>query len=67
MKIGFTLKTLNGQIRDFEKQLIFFEELGASSVEIPLYELDVLCGKKIIKDELSLLQKILIAFKDFFI
>ena len=59
MKIGFTLKTQNGQIRDFEKQLIFFEELGASSVEIPLYELDVLCGKKIIKDELSLLQKIL--------
>ena len=35
MKIGFTLKTQNGQIRDFEKQLIFFEELGASSVEIP--------------------------------
>ena len=59
MKIGFTLKTQNGQIRDFEKQLIFFEELGASSAEIPLYELDVLCGKKIIKDELSLLQKIL--------
>ena len=59
MKIGFTLKTLNGQIRDFEKQLIFFEELGASSVEIPLYELDIICGKKIIKDELHLLKKIL--------
>ena len=59
MKIGFTLKTQNAQISDFEKQLIFFEELGAGSVEIPLYELDVLCGKKIIRDELNLLQKIL--------
>jgi len=60
MKIGFTLKTQNTQINDFEKQLIFFEELGAGSVEIPLYELNVLCGKKIIKDELNLLKKILI-------
>jgi len=59
MKIGFTLKTQNTQINDFEKQLIFFEELGAGSVEIPLYELNVLCGKKIIKDELNLLKKIL--------
>ena len=59
MKIGFTLKTQNAQISNFEEQLIFFEELGVGSVEIPLYELDVLCGKKIIKDELNLLQKIL--------
>ena len=59
MKIGFTLKPRNGQIIDFEKQLILFEELGAGSVEIPIYELDVICGKKIVNDELRLLQKIL--------
>ena len=59
MKIGFTLKPRNAQIDDFKKQLIFFENLGAGSVEIPLYELDVLCGKKIVQDELNFLQKTL--------
>ena len=56
MKIGFTLKPRNAQIADLKKQLIFFEEIGAGSVEIPLYELDVLCGKKIVKEELNLLK-----------
>ena len=59
MKIGFTLKPRNAQIDDFIKQLVFFEDLGAGSVEIPLYELDVVCGKKIVQDELRFLQKIL--------
>jgi len=59
MKIGFTLKPRNAQIADFKKQLVFFEEIGAGSVEIPLYELDVLCGKKIVKDELNFLQETL--------
>ena len=56
MKIGFTLKPRNAQIIDLKKQLIFFEEIGAGSVEIPLYELDVLCGKKIVMEELNLLK-----------
>ena len=59
MKIGFTLKPRNAQIADLKKQLVFFEEIGAGSVEIPLYELDVLCGKKIVKDELNFLQETL--------
>jgi len=59
MKIGFTLKPINGNILDFEKQLNELEEIGANSAEIPLYELDVICGKKIIKDELNLLNKII--------
>ena len=50
MKIGFTLKPRNAQIDDIKKQLVFFEHMGAGSVEVPLYELDVLCGKKIIID-----------------
>ena len=57
MKIGFTLKPNNGNILDFEKQLNDLEEIEASSAEIPLYELDVISGKKIIKDELNLLNK----------
>ena len=59
MKIGFTLKPRNAQIADFKKQLVFFEEIGAGSVEIPLYELDVLCGKKIVQEELNFLQETL--------
>ena len=59
MKIGFTLKPRNAQIADLKKQLVFFEEIGAGSVEIPLYELDVLCGKKIVQDELNFLQETL--------
>ena len=57
MKIGFTLKPNNGNILDFEKQLSHLEEIEAGSAEIPLYELDVISGKKIIKDELNLLNK----------
>jgi len=59
MKIGFTLKPSNAQIDDFREQLVFFEEIGAGSVEIPLYELDVLCGKKIVQHELKFLQETL--------
>ena len=57
MKIGFTLKPNNGNILDFEKQLSDLEAIGANCAEIPLYELDVISGKKIIKDELNLLHK----------
>ena len=57
MKIGFTLKPKDGNIEDFEKQIEDLEKIGAGSAEIPLYELDVVCGKKIIKDELKLLNK----------
>ena len=59
MKIGFTLKPRNAQIDDIKKQLVFFEQMGAGSVEVPLYELDVLCGKKIVIEELNFLQKTL--------
>ena len=58
MKIGFTLKPRNGNILDFENQVEDLENIGAGSAEIPLYELDVISGKKIIQDELSLLQNI---------
>ena len=58
MKIGFTLKPRNGNILDFENQVQDLENIGAGSAEIPLYELDVISGKKIIQDELNLLQNI---------
>ena len=58
MKIGFTLKPKDGNILDFEKQIENLEKIGAETAEIPLYELDVICGKKIIQDELKLLNKI---------
>ena len=58
MKIGFTLKPRNGNILDFENQVQDLENMGASSAEIPLYELDVISGKKIIQEELNLLQNI---------
>ena len=46
MKIGFTLKPRNAQIDDFKKQLIFFENLGAGSVEIPFMNLMYCVEKK---------------------
>ena len=46
MKIGFTLKPRNGNILDFENQVEDLENIGAGSAEIPLYELDVISGKK---------------------
>ena len=58
MKIGFTLKPKNGNISDFENQIKELEDIGASSAEIPLYELDIISGKKIIQDELNLLHRI---------
>ena len=58
MKIGFTLKPKDGNILDFEKQIENLEKIGSEAAEIPLYELDVICGKKIIQDELKLLNKI---------
>ena len=58
MKIGFTLKPRNGNILDFENQVQDLENIGAGSAEIPLYELDVISGKKIIQDELNLLQNV---------
>ena len=54
MKIGFTLKPKDGNILDFEKQLDNLEKIGSEAAEIPLYELDVICGKKIIQDELTI-------------
>jgi len=59
MMIGFSLKPRNARISDFEKQLIYFENIGAESVEIPLYELDIICGKQIVQDELIFLQQTL--------
>ena len=59
MKIGFTLKPKNGNISDFENQIKELEDIGASSAEIPLYELDVISGKKIIQEELNLLHRII--------
>ena len=58
MKIGFTLKPKNGDITSLEKQIIKLEAIGAETAEIPLYELDIICGKKIIEEEIKELKKI---------
>ena len=58
MKIGFTLKPNDGNIISLEEQITKLEKIGAESAEIPLYELDVICGKEIIEDEIKQLKKI---------
>ena len=58
MKIGFTLKPNDGDIISLEEQITKLEKIGAESAEIPLYELDVICGKEIIEDEIKQLKKI---------
>ena len=57
-KIGFSASLPSGNLDMLEDQLIKFEQLGVDSVELPIYEIDIIVGKKILSSELKKLQSI---------
>ena len=58
-KVGLTAECTNGNIASLASQIDHFKSLGIDSVEIRLYETDIICGKKIISSELDILINIL--------
>jgi len=58
-KVGLSAECTNGNISSLASQIDHFKSLGIDSVEIPLYETDIICGKKIISSELNILKNIL--------
>tara|TARA_Y100000741_G_scaffold347924_1_gene315668 strand:+ start:1560 stop:2444 length:885 start_codon:yes stop_codon:yes gene_type:complete len=59
-KIGFSGQCPNGDISALNDQIILAKESNIQSLEIPLYETDVICGKKINLPELKILKDTLI-------
>ena len=45
-KIGFTSKCPNGDISALTNQIKMCREAGVDSLEISIFETDVICGKK---------------------
>tara|TARA_Y100001970_G_scaffold293477_1_gene440513 strand:- start:2083 stop:2967 length:885 start_codon:yes stop_codon:yes gene_type:complete len=64
-KIGFSGQCPNGNISALNDQIILCKEANVDSLEIPLYETDVICGKKINAPELQILKDTLLN-KDLF-
>ena len=58
-KVGLSAECTNGNIASLASQIDHFKSLGIDSVEIPLYETDIICGKKIVSSELGILINIL--------
>ena len=58
-KIGFSASLPSGNLDMLPNQLTNFKNLGVDSVEIPIYEIDIIVGKKILSSELKKLQSIL--------
>ena len=58
-KVGLSAECKNGNIASLASQIDHFKSLGIDSVEIPLFETDIICGKKIISSELGILKNIL--------
>ena len=58
-KVGLSAECTNGNIASLASQIDHFKSLGIDSVEIPLFETDIICGKKIISSELGILKNIL--------
>ena len=58
-KVGLSAECKNGNLASLASQIDHFKSLGVDSVEIPLYETDIICGKKIISSELDILKNIL--------
>tara|TARA_B100000686_G_scaffold346462_3_gene433204 strand:+ start:109 stop:1005 length:897 start_codon:yes stop_codon:yes gene_type:complete len=58
-KIGFSGQCPNGDILALENQILRLIEVGVDSIEIPIYETDVICGMKINNEELNILKKTL--------
>tara|TARA_B100001123_G_C15300694_1_gene1020918 strand:- start:501 stop:1397 length:897 start_codon:yes stop_codon:yes gene_type:complete len=59
-KIGFTGQCPNGDISALSKQIEMCKNAGVNSLEISLFETDVICGKKINNQEFKILKETLI-------
>ena len=59
-KIGFTGKCPNGDITALSDQIRRLKEVGVDSLEVSIYETDVICGKKINQQELKILKDTLL-------
>ena len=59
-KIGFTGKCPNGDISALSDQIRRLKEVGVDSLEVSIYETDVICGKKINLPELKILKDTLL-------
>ena len=58
-KIGISASCKKGGIGSLDSQLDHFISMKVDSVEIPLFDTNVIVGKKIIRSELDDLKKIL--------
>ena len=58
-KIGFSASLPSGNLDMLPNQLTNFKNLGVDSVEIPIYEIDIIVGKKILTSELTKLKSII--------
>ena len=59
-KIGFTSQCPNGDISALTDQIKMCKEAGVDSLEISIFETDVICGKKINQPELKILKDTLL-------
>ena len=59
-KIGFSGQCPNGDISALSNQIKMCKEAGVDSLEIPIFETDVICGKKINQAELNILKDTLL-------
>ncbi len=59
-KIGFTSQCPNGDISALTNQINMCKEAGVDSLEISIFETDVICGKKINQPELKILKDTLL-------
>ena len=59
-KIGFTSQCPNGDISALTDQIKMCKEAGVDSLEISIFETDVICGKKINQPELKILKNTLL-------
>ena len=60
-KIGFTGKCPNGDISVLSDQIKKLREVGVDSLEVSIYETDVICGQKINQHELKILKNTLLS------
>jgi len=60
-KIGFTGKCPNGDISALSDQIKKLREVGVDSLEISIFETDVICGQKINQHELKILKNTLLS------
>ena len=58
-KIGFTSQCPNGDISALNEQILLCREANIDSLEISIFETDVICGKKINLPELKILKETL--------